>query len=174
MTETYYRIKMTFPVIGESGKPTKVKADDIVAAVNYTDAEKVAMLLIRNQGRDENGDVEYEIVKTKIDELFPSNLLIVDHDTVFVGRAYAGFDDSEGCTDGLYQVKLRHEEGLNDKGERTFKTETVWVIAKSSDHAKEIAETRFDGLGCIIREIKYDPAESIIVPKEFFEKDAEN
>ena len=174
MKESYFRIKMSFSFKNDQGKTEKAKTEDIVYAVNYMDAEKVAYALIKDQHRDEVSEPEYEIQKTKIADLHPSKLLIVDHDTTLAGLVYASFDNGEYSCDGLYQVKVNHEDGLDKDGEPTFKNETVWVIGKSSDHTTELAMARFDGCSPKIKEVKFDKAESIIVPKTFFELPSED
>lgn len=168
----FYRIKMSWLHTNAEGKEEKLKTEDLVEATCYTEAEKIAHALVREQQRDAIQEPEYEIVKTKVEYLRMSNILQVDGP--LQSLMYAYFNDAEGCTDGLYSVKVRYEEGLNDKGDRTFRTKTVWVIARSSDHAKDLAERRYDGLGPIVREIKFDPTESIIVPKSFIESEPES
>lgn len=165
---------MSFPFNNEQGKTERLKVEDIVYAVNYTDAEKVAAALIRYDHRDEIEEPEYEIVKTKIADLHPSKLLIVNHDNTLAGLVQAHFDDSEYSCDGLYQVKVNHEDGLDKDGNPTYKTDTVWVFASSSDRAGELAMKRYDGCTPKVLEVKYDKAESIIVPKTFFENTSED
>lgn len=174
MKESYFRIKMAFPFQNEQGKTEKLKVEDIVYAVNYTDAENVAVALIHNDHRAEIEEPEYEIVKTKISDLRPSKLLLLNKDQTFAGLVQASFDNQESSCDGLYQVKVNHIDGEDKDGYPTYKTDAVWVFASSSDHAGELAMKRWDGCSPKILKVEYDKAESIIVPKSFFENTSED
>lgn len=63
----YFRIKMAYKGTNDLGAIVPIKSEDLVMATCYTEAEQIAYKL--TEGKDEFGDVDVEIVRTKISEV---------------------------------------------------------------------------------------------------------
>lgn len=164
----YYRIKMTWTEEQEDGSLAKVKTEDLVYASSYTEAEKIANAIIEDQQRNRHAEAQMEIIKTKISEmLFNDNL---QHDSELVGGMvynYLNPDADENV--GIYAVKVMiitiDEKSAKEK--RTY--ETIYTPASSNTDAAERIHKHLNMSDFIIRDIKFDKAESILWPTDEFQ-----
>lgn len=163
----YYRIKMAWLAASEDGSLTPTKTEDLVYASSYTEAEKIAYLLIQEQCRNQYGDVAFEIVKTKISQMLYNSSLLQDP-TLISGMTYNYVDKKSAESAGIYAVKvmLISLDETTAKKKRNY--ETYYVSALSnSDAAKSVTE-HLKMHEFVIRDIKFDKAESVIWPVAVF------
>lgn len=164
----YYRIKMTWTEEQEDGSLAKVKTEDLVYASSYTEAEKVAYAIIEDQQRNRHGDVLMEIIKTKITEmLFNDNLL---HDNDLIGGMVYNYlnpdaDENIGIYAGKVMIITIDEKSAKEK--RTY--ETIYTPASSNTDAAERIGKHLGMSDFVIRDIKFDKAESILWPTDEFQ-----
>lgn len=168
----FYRIKTEWVSEKEDKSLAKVKTEELVYAENYTDAECVACELIHKYDRTRFGDVNYEIVKTKISELLYNQILQTDM-TRIVDRVTSYFEESDTSGVGMYQVKVYYTEIDPKTAKEKHSTETIFTPAKSNsdatqcvlDYLKKVGESR----DYIVRDTRYDKAEAILWPFEFYQ-----
>lgn len=169
----YFRIKMTWNAEQEDGTLAKVKTEDLVYASSYTEAEKIAYALIEDQQRTKNGDASFEILKTKISEVLYNNNLLYDSDLIG-GMVYNYLDTEAGESIGIYAVKvmLITVDERTAKEKRTY--ETFYTPAQSNTDAADIISQYLKNSmsDFIIRDIKFDKAESILWPTNTFKSKA--
>lgn len=167
----FYRIKTEWVSEKEDKSLSKVKTEELVYAENYTDAESVACELIRKYDRTRFGSVNYEIVKTKISELLYNHILQTDTAQI-ANRVTSFFEEGDNSGVGMYQVKVYYTEIDPKSAREKHSTETIFTPANSNydatqyvlDHLKNVGETR----DYIVRDTKYDKAEAILWPYEFY------
>lgn len=163
----YYRVKTAWMKESPDGEVKKAKTEDLVYAANYTDAEKVAYAIIEDQKRTAFGEVNVEIIKTKISEMLYNDNL--DHDNDLVGGLVYNFlahDDNENT--GIYAVRviIITADEVTAKEKRT--SEVFYTPASSNtDAAKHVSEY-LRGQEFLIRDIKFDKAESVLWPMDEF------
>lgn len=167
----YFRIKMAWTEEQEDGSLAKVKTEDLVYASSYTEAEKIAYALIEDQQRSRHGDVSFEIIKTKISEMLYNDNLQHDSDLIG-GMVYNYLDPSADENIGIYSVKVM----LTTIDERTAKEkhsyETIYTPASSNTDAAARISKHLSMADFVIRDIKFDKAESILWPAETFKMKA--
>ena len=73
----YYRLRFEYMGEDSDGKLATKKEDDLVVAVNYTDAEALAFEMMEEM-RQYDDSVKYEIVKAKIPELLYTKTISTD------------------------------------------------------------------------------------------------
>ena len=165
----YFRIKMSWTAEQEDGSLAKVKTEDLVYASSYTEAEAVAYALIEDQQRARNGEVTFEILKTKISEMLYNDNLLYDTD-LDGGLVYNYLNPDADDNVGIYAVKVMiiTVDERTAKEKRTY--ETLYTPASSNTDAANMVSQHFDHLmsDFVIRDIKFDKAESILWPKEIF------
>lgn len=169
----YYRIKMNWTAEDEDGTLAKIKTEDLVYASSYTEAEKIAYALVEDQKRDQYSDVTFEIIKTKITEmLFNDNLC---HDSELIGGLVYNYLDPEADENiGIYSVKVMTMviDEKTAKEKRSY--ETIYTPASSNTDAAERIQKHLGLADYVIRDIKFDKAESILWPTEIFESKVNN
>jgi hypothetical protein len=173
----YYRIKTKWTSERPDGSLEKVKSEDLVRASSYTEAEKAAYLLVEHLRRNQyDYRISVEIVKTKIDELFYRPVLSTETEMVggFVSNYFKKGDDTEA---GLYAVKVMYLE-LNEKtGMEKHSTGTIHVPGESSVDASNFVKhflKKYESRDFIIRDIKFDNAESILWPPDIHREKIES
>lgn len=155
---------MAYMAEAEDGSIVSVKSEDLVMATCYTDAETIAMELMK--GKDTFGEAAYEIVKTKITTLLYNKTLSVDQNLVH-GLVTYYFEEGEESEVGLYAVSA--VIGIEDEktGKVKFGKVTVHVPAGSPGEAVKHASAYIDNaymyVSVSIRNVKYDKAQSILV-----------
>ena len=75
----FYRLRFEYMGEDSDGKLATKKEDDLVVAVNYTDAEALAFEMMEEM-RQYDDSVKYEIVKAKIPELLFTNTFSTDQE----------------------------------------------------------------------------------------------
>lgn len=76
----YFRIKMAYKGANDLGAIVPIKSEDLVMATCYTEAEQIAYKLA--EGKDEFGDVDVEIVRTKISEVAYNDTFATDTELI--------------------------------------------------------------------------------------------
>ena len=76
----FYRIKMAYKAEDANGAIALMKTEDLVMATCYTEAETIAYKLM--EGKDQFGEVSYEIVKTKISEVLYNETFATDEELI--------------------------------------------------------------------------------------------
>ena len=169
----FYRIKMTYQGEKEDGGLDTIKSEDLVMAVNYTDAEKIAFKLMEDKAIDDMESVKYEIIKTKITDVIYNNTFVTDVNLIG-GLFMYYFEEGESTEVGLYSVQVIYIE-LKENGKEKRSTETLYIPATTPQEAaslvnsylKDVGETR----NWIIRNVKFDKAQTVLVTKEKHQKD---
>lgn len=162
---SYFRVKTSYKGENTMGAIENIKSEDLVMAANYTEAEKLAYMLLEDLNTY-NDDAEIEIVKTKISEIIFNDTFAVEKEWRRGLNQYY-FEESEDTEVGLYQVSVVFTIIDEKTGKQKNETETIYTPAYSSSKAiinvheylKEVGETR----DYIIRNVKYDKAQSVIV-----------
>jgi hypothetical protein len=165
----YFRIKMEWSQEKNDGCLKKVKTEELVAASSYTEAEKVAYALIEDEGRDRFvSPVSIEIIKTKISEILYSTALTCDNKLI-AGLTSNYFEMAGDTEKGLYAVKVAYIDLDEKTGEEKHTNGVIYVPALSNIDAFKMAEKFLKERGLydfIIRDVKFDKAESILWPPE--------
>lgn len=115
----FYRIKMTYQGEKEDGGLDTIKSEDLVMAVNYTDAEKIAFKLMEDKAIDDMESVKYEIIKTKITDVIYNNTFVTDVNLIG-GLFIYYFEEGESTEVGLYSVQVIYIE-LKENGKENGK-----------------------------------------------------
>lgn len=163
----FYRIKLTYKGEANDGAIVTVKSETLVMAVNYTDAETIAVELMK--GHDSFGEVTYEIVQTKIEDVLYNEVFETDGNLV-CGLIEYFFSESEDTETGLYAVTAigaYYDNHDKEKNER----HTFYVPATSPSNAvkfvtKFISDKYTQWHNFTIRSVKYDNASSVMVTPE--------
>lgn len=170
----YFRIKMSYTDENEMGALVPFKTEDLVMAACYSDAESIACKLA--EGKDRHGDVEFEIIKTKITELAYNDTFTVDTELIGGLISYF-FEEAESTEVGLYQVQLVYYNLDEKTGKVKKENSTIYIPAYSSSKAienthaylKRVGETR----EYTIRNVKYDKAQSVMVTPEIHQSNVQ-
>lgn len=163
----YFRIKMSYQGTNAMGAIVSIKTEDLVMAVCYSDAEAIAYKLAED--KNEFGEVDIEVIKTKITEIAYNDTFSTDTELIRGLISYY-FEESEDSEVGLYQVSLVYLNLDEKTGKVKNEKGTIYVPAYSSpeaidnvrDYLKQVGETR----EYIIRNVKYDKAQSVMVTPE--------
>lgn len=164
----YYRIKTEWTSEKEGGDLAKIKTEELVLATSYTEAEKVAYEMSKDQNRSQFGDVSMDIVKTKITELLYNDNLRQDDNTI-CGLICNYFEEKEDTGVGLYAVKVMYIV-IDEKTEKEKREhETIYAPASSNTDAANFVEAYLRNVETrdfIIRDTKFDKAEAILWPTD--------
>lgn len=169
----YYRVKTDWLAEQEDGKLQKTKTEELVFASSYTEAEAVACALAEKYQRSKFGDVQIEIVKTKISELLYNNILQTD-DQATHGLITNYFEEPDTTGVGMYQVKVYYTEIDEVSGKEKHQTETIFTPARSNADASEAVISYLKRVGeqrdYVVRDARFDKAEAILWPAETYQK----
>lgn len=160
----YFRIKMAYKGTDDQGAIVPVKTEDLVMATCYTEAEKIAYTLA--EGKDEFGEVDIDIARTKIGSVAYNDTLATDR-ALTCGLITYYFEEDETTEAGLYAVSVIYHDVDEKTGKAKKTSETIYMPADTSKAAienthkylKAEEETR----DWTIRNVKYDKAQSILV-----------
>lgn len=168
----YYRIKMMWKGELEDGSLEKIKTEDLVYASSYTEAEKIAYAIIEDQNREKHEPVySLEIIKTKICDMLCNDTL--DHDNRLVGGLTYNFFPTIENGEGFYGVKVLIIS-VDEKTAKEKKTyETIYTPAQSNTEAAQRVLKYLTGADAIVRDVKFDKAESILWPIDIFKSKSE-
>lgn len=164
----FYRIKMAFRAEAENGAIVPVKTEDLVMATCYAEAESIAYNLM--DGKDQFGDVTYEIIKTKIINVLYNDTFKTDENMV-CGLISYYFEEPEDTEVGLYAVSAVLSFMDEKTGKIKPQKETIYIPACSPNQAisnasKYLEEVYYSAENFTIRNVKYDNAQSVLVTKE--------
>jgi hypothetical protein len=162
---------MSWLGVGQDGTAETNKTEDLVLASSYTEAEKVAYALIENQNRSRISDeINFEIIKTKISDLIYNDTLTKD-DNLLCGLVYSYFEEEQNSGVGLYACKLALLTIDEKTAKEKWSSTTVYTPAKSNTDAARIITDDMNKrmVDFIIRDIKFDKAESIILPPSTYQ-----
>ncbi len=171
-TFSYFRIKTEWKTEMTDGSLQKIKTEELVYAANYTDAERVAHEIATYQGRGDFGSYGIEITKTKIGALLYSNLLKQD-DQLIAGLVSNFFAEDADTEVGLYSVKVIFIEEDEKSGKEKRTTEIFYTPATSGVNAHDLIKAHIQSyphLDFLIREVKFDKAESILWPVDIHQE----
>ena len=166
----YYRIKTEWVSEGENGILQKTKTEELVLATSYTEAEMVAHSIVETQERQKFGSVNIEIIKTKINDVLINDILAQETEMT-AGLICNYFQESEESGVGLYAVKINNFY-IDEKSGKTKRTsETLYTPALgNADTTNRIAEHLKNTMtDYVIRDVKFDKAEAIYLPKDIFQ-----
>lgn len=170
----FFRIKMAYKDTNDIGAIVPVKTEDLVMATCYTEAEKIAYHLA--EGKDQFGDVDIEIVRTKITEVIYNDTFAVD-DNLICGLVSYFFEEPEDSEVGLYQVNITFYYIDEKSGKTKTEKSTIYVPAKSSSQAiSNIADylrNQGESREYVIRNVKYDKAQSVMVTPDIHKNNTE-
>ena len=169
----YYRIKTNWLAEKDDHALEKAKTEELVFATSYTEAEMIAMSLIEKYDRSRFGDVSFEIIKTKINELLYNSIL--QSETELVSNLICCyFEEKDDTGVGLYQVKVYFTEVDEKSGKGKHSTETIFTPAASNAEASHIVQEYLRRMGeqrdFTIRDTKFDKAEAIYWPIEKYKQ----
>lgn len=171
----FFRIKETYKDANEQGAIVTFKTEDLAMATCYTEAEKIADELA--QGKNKFGDVDIEIVRTKIPNVVFNDTFAVDTDPI-CGLVSYYFEEADDTEVALYQVNLVYYD-INEKtGKVKKQNDTIYIPAVSSSDAIDNVKAYLRKCGeqrdYAIRNVKYDKAQSVMVTRETYEKDQQS
>lgn len=166
----FYRLRFEYTGEDSEGKLITQKQEDLVVAVNYTDAETIASEIMADMNMTKFYDrVKYEIIKTKISEIMLTDVFFIDE--AFKNEYilyYLGEEEEEDDETGLFAVTVVYTE-INDNGKSKKTKEDIYVAATNPKEAYtfvqkylKYAETR----DWAIRNVKFDKASSVLITKE--------
>lgn len=169
----YYRIKMMWKGELEDGSLEKIKTEDLVYASSYTEAEKMAYAIIEDQNREKHEPIySLEIIKTKIGDMLCNDTL--DHDDRLIGGMVYNFFPTIENGEGFYGVKVLIIT-VDEKTAKEKKTyETIYTPAQNNTEAAQRVLKYLGGADAIVRDVKFDKAESILWPTDIFKSKSES
>lgn len=168
--QEFYRLRFEYMGEDSEGKLVTKKEDDLVVAVNYTDAEALAFEMMEEM-KQYNDSVKYEIVKAKVPELLFTNVFSVDKE--YKENYVLYFFSEEEDDAALFAVNVKYTE-TGENGKEKSKKENIYVAASS---AKEAYDFVFKYLSKVetrdwsIRDVKFDKASSVLVTEEMYKND---
>lgn len=116
----YFRIKMSYQGTDATGAIVPIKTEDIVMAVCYSDAEAIAYKLA--EGKNEYGEVDIEIVKTKISEIAYNDTFATD--TELIG--------------GLISYYLKNQKTLKLDYIKFLWFTSIWMKKRAKSKMKKV------------------------------------
>ena len=171
--ENFYRIKTEWLAELEDKSLAKAKTEELVRAVNYTDAEKLAYALVEKYDRAKFGSVSIEIIKTKISEIICTPSLETEEETT-AGLMCSFFSDASTTEVGLYQVKVVYTNVDEKSGKVKYSSEDIYVPAESSADAVGLLNNYLQKMGemrdYVVRRVSFDKVEAIYWSPEYYQK----
>lgn len=149
----------------ETGAAEKTKTEDIIEAVNFTEAEKVAYTLAEKELRIKLGDVDIDLKRiNNISDIIYQPVLAHEKELV-EGLTYNFFEGTDDTGEGLYAVKAMFTE-ITEKGKEKRSNEILFVAASSNGDATKIAKlwlSKYDTRDFVVRDAKFDKASAILL-----------
>lgn len=164
----FYRIKMAYKAEDANGAIALMKTEDLVMATCYTEAETIAYKLM--EGKDQFGEVSYEIVKTKISEVLYNETFATDEELI-CGLFTYYFEEPEDNEVGLYAVSAIINFMDEKTGDIKPQKKTIYLPADSPHRAIGAADEFINDAypeadSYAIRNVKYDKAQSVMVTQQ--------
>ena len=111
----FYRLKSSYCSENEdSGEIERIKKEELIMAIGYTDAESIAFKLMELYERNKFDNYNYEIVKAKIEELVFNDSVRVSQELT-QGLIEYYFEEDEESGVGLYAVKVEFQNESEGK-----------------------------------------------------------
>lgn len=168
--QEFYRLRFEYMGEDSEGKLVTKKEDDLVVAVNYTDAEALAFEMMEEM-KQYNDSVKYEIVKAKVPELLFTNVFSVDKK--YKENYVLYFFSEEEDDAALFAVNVKYTE-TSENGKEKSKKENIYVAASSAKEAYDFVHkylTKVETRDWSIRDVKFDKASSVLVTEEMYKND---
>lgn len=170
---SFFRIKTEWTAENEAAALERTKTEELVMAINYTDAEATANAIATDQNRHQFGSVNIEIIKTKINNVEFNDVLHQDENAIngLICNYFA--EDAESGV-GLYAVTVSFFE-INEKtGKAKSSKETYYMPATSnSDAVHRVNEMLSESMkNFIVRDAKFDNAAAIYWPADVHQEKA--
>ncbi len=171
---SYFRVKTECTVELSNGALAKKKIEELVLATSYTEAETLVHDIIASLNRTQFGSVSYEIIKTKISDVLFNDILV--QDAPLKNYCCNFFEEDETTGVGLYVVKVMFITIDERSGKEKKTVEDFYVPALSNADAnnkinEHLRKTMSD---FVIRDAKFDKAESIYWPLDVQKNKADN
>lgn len=166
----YYRIKTEWVSEADNGELQKTKTEELVFATSYTEAETVAHSIADVQSRGKFGSVNIEIIKTKINDVLINDILAQEEGTT-AGLICSYFQESDESGVGLYAVKIVNFYIDEKSGKNKRTSETLYTPALGNSDATNRINDYLKGsmTDYVVRDVKFDKAEAIYLPKDIFQ-----
>lgn len=165
-TFSYFRLKTEYNKEQSNGALAKTKAEELVLATSYTEAESVAHSIISTLSRTQFGSVSYEIIKTKIEDVLFNEILAQDESGFGKDFVCNYFEESDNSGVGLYVVKVMFITCDEKTGKEKQSNKDYYVPALSNADATARISSTLDKMmvDYVIRDTKFDKAEAIYWP----------
>lgn len=172
MQETFYfRVKIEGLYETDDKSLQKSKPEYLVEACNYTDAESIATTLASPCA--DFGDVNIEIVKTKIQTIIGSEVS-QKQESLLAGHIYTFYEETEDSGVGMYGVKVLFITIDERTGKEKKTNEMFYVSAYSNTNAAErvvrFLETNDPMRTFVVRDIKFDKVEGVLFTPDTYSK----
>lgn len=161
---SYFRIKTECTVELPNGALGKKKIEELVLATNYTEAEALVHEIIASLNRAQFGSINYEITKTKIEDIQFNNVLTQEKTIKnFVCNC---FSEEESTGVGLYAVKVDFFT-IDERTAKEKKTTNNFYVpafsnADATDRIQRYLKQSVSDF--VIRDAKFDKTEAIYWP----------
>lgn len=160
---TFFRIAFSYTDLGTDGKTIKAKKHVIVSAVNYTDAETVAVSIIPDlQTHSDNVDYEIKRVNKKSEFILTPAISINGSLTEGLINYYLAGEEKEMS---MFNVYVEFQD-VNDKGKLKTSKEEFLLATANSKEAFDIIQNfikKVDTREFMIKDIKFEPADELFV-----------
>ena len=170
-----FRIKTTWLCEEkESGALKKTKSEELVEAVNYTEAEKVAYAIAENEQRCVFDEVDIAIQRIDNVSAILYQPVLEKDDNLLEGLVYTYFSETEDSEVGLYSVKVNATE-LDEATNKEKETSRIILIpAKSNGEASKLAKLYAKQVLGIhdarVKDVKFDRCSAILLTPKSYEK----
>ena len=160
----------------ETGALSKTRTEELVEAINYTEAEKVANTIAENEKRFALGDLD--IVIQRIDNVYDilyQSVLAKDENLVD-GLVCSYFEADDDTEVGLYSVKVVTTE-MDDKGKEKDVARILMVPARSNGEASKLAKLHMkqvlDYKDPIVKDVRFDRSSAILLNPQTYKRIAD-
>ena len=183
----FFKLKVSYPVMNETGVTSNKNELFLIEAVNYQDAEITALGVVDYYGMNENGEPSFEITKFKTPEIAINNDFSFDFantDNLDKTETNSGInllsvvssqpDTFELANEGhgLYKVQMVGID-IDDKKVKT----TIYIYAKSFKEVTNVScnfiRKYLSGDNTNIKSISKEQINTIILLKETIENATE-
>lgn len=163
----FFRISFSYFILDEqTNKLKKEKKEVLASAVNYTDAECLAMEILPDLQQDSD-DVTYKITLIEKSLLIALNSAMRISDTLTRGLFNYYFEEEEDKV-SLFKVTVDIKEP-REKGDPKIVKEDWWVPAKTSKAAYDIMQSlllQIETREFTLKNITFDTADEIFVTEQ--------
>lgn len=161
-----FNIAFSYTDLDTQGKNIKAKKQVKVSAVNYTDAEQIALSVLPDlQAHSDEVDYVISRASKKPTFILTPSMEVNDKLTLGLFNYYLQGDESET---NLYQVFVDFDD-INEKGKPKVTKEEYILAAATNREAYDIVQNYLhkEGSGlCTIKDVKFDKADEIFVSEQ--------